>query len=52
MNRAIWSKGKRTIAGQWIFLWAANEFFVALDNGKSFRVCGESPEWRGWKRVV
>ena len=52
-----WRKGKKTIKGRWFYHRAADRFMIEVfkkdsitgDKIQRFNICGDTPEWNGWK---
>jgi hypothetical protein len=58
MRRATWQNGRRTMTGQWEYIWHADRFRIVLDQidrvtgqNKVIVTAGsqrEKPEWGNW----
>ena len=55
-KKARWTRGKRTIAGEWDYYRPSDIFTISLNKTNPFtnqpetiQVKGETPEWGGWK---
>jgi len=54
VTEATWSKGKKVLRGRWYYYLPSNIFLIEIDKRditQLFRVCGDTPEWNGWKLV-
>lgn len=58
MNKATWKNKKRTISGQWEYIWQSDSFVIVLNSidritGERKRIVtsNDTPEWGNWKLV-
>lgn len=59
MTEATWRKGKQVLRGRWCWHKPSDSFTVEIDkrdaftgaSTRTFMVCGDTPEWYGWKLV-
>ena len=59
MTEATWRIGKQVLRGRWYYYMPSDNFLVEIDKRDAvtgrptqrFSVCGDTPEWNGWKLV-
>lgn len=57
-QKAVWTNGKKSITGNWIYYRHNDRFFISLDSKdpitgrrRELAVAGDHPEWGKWKLV-